>query len=102
MGGSARRPTRAAAADYRRCRRFQLPHPRAESSTAVQPYHDELAGARLLTSHDVIVSTIATTTIPAGLTVRAGLDSGTYPEGIKVSDEQMAALPTARHDWHGD
>lgn len=69
---------------------------------AVQPYHDELAGARLLTSHDVIVSTIATTTIPAGLTVRAGLDSGTYPEGIKVSDEQMAALPTARHDWHGD
>jgi transposase len=57
---------------------------------------------RPLTSHDVIVSTIAATTTRAGLTVRAGLDPGGYPEGVKVSDEQMAALPLDRHDWHGD
>jgi transposase len=57
---------------------------------------------RPLASHDVIVSTIAATTTRAGLTVRAGLDPGSYPDGIKISDEQMAALPLDRHDWHGD
>jgi hypothetical protein len=57
---------------------------------------------RPLASHDVIVSTIAATTTRAGLTVRAGLDPGSYPEGAKISNEQMAALPLDRHDWHGD
>jgi len=57
---------------------------------------------RPLTSHDVIVSAIAATTTRAGLTVRAELDPGSYPEGVKVSDQQMAALPLDRHDWHGD
>jgi len=57
---------------------------------------------RPLASHDVIVSAIAATTTRAGLTVRASLDPGSYPEGVKVSDEQLAALPLDRHDWHGD
>jgi len=57
---------------------------------------------RPLTSHEVIVNTIAATTTRTGLTVRAGLDHGSYPEGVKVSDEQMDALPIDRHDWHGD
>jgi transposase len=57
---------------------------------------------RPLTSHQVIVSTIAATTTRAGLTVRAELDPGSYPGGVKVSDEQMARLPLDRHDWHGD
>jgi hypothetical protein len=57
---------------------------------------------RPLASHDVIVSAIAATTTRAGLTVRAGLDPGSYPEGAKISDEQLAALPLDRHDWHGD
>jgi hypothetical protein len=57
---------------------------------------------RPLTSHEVIVNTIAATTTRAGLTVRAGLDPGSYPGGVKVSDEQMAALPLDRHGWHGD
>ena len=57
---------------------------------------------RPLTSHDVIISSIAATTTRAGLTVRAGLDPGSYPDGVKISDEQMAALPLDRHDWHGD
>ena len=48
------------------------------------------------------MNTIAATTTATGLTVRAGLDPGSYPEGVKVSDEQMAALPLTRHDWHGD
>ena len=37
-----------------------------------------------------------------GLTVRARLDTGLYPTGVKVSDQQMAALPITRHDFHGD
>jgi hypothetical protein len=57
---------------------------------------------RPLTSHEVIVNTIAATTTRTGLTVRAGLDTGSYPGGARVSDEQMAALPLDRHDWHGD
>jgi len=57
---------------------------------------------RPLTSHEVVVNTIAATTTRAGLTVRAELDPGTYDTGVKVSDEQMAALPLDRHAWHGD
>ena len=57
---------------------------------------------RPLASHDVIISAIAATTTRAGLTVRAGLDPGSYPDGVKISDEQMAALPLDRHEWHGD
>ena len=57
---------------------------------------------RPLTSHEVIVQTIAATTTRAGLQVRAELDSGAYDTGIKVSDGQMDALPLTRHDWHGD
>jgi transposase len=57
---------------------------------------------RPLTSHEVIVAAIASTTTGTGLTVRAELDTGTYPTGVPVSDGQMAALPLTRHDWHGD
>jgi hypothetical protein len=57
---------------------------------------------RPLASHEVIVNTIAATTTRTGLTVRAGLDTGSYPSGVTVSDEQMATLPLDRHDWHGD
>ena len=57
---------------------------------------------RPLTSHEVIVNTIAATTTATGLTVRAGLDPGPYPPGAKVSQEQMNALPLDRHHWHGD
>jgi hypothetical protein len=57
---------------------------------------------RPLTSHEVIVQTIAATTTRTGLRVRAELDTGAYDTGVKISDAQMDALPLARHDWHGD
>src|SRR5690348_10275005 len=57
---------------------------------------------RPLTSHDVVINSIAATTTRAGLTVRAGLDDGSYPTGVKVSNAQMAALPVSRHSFHGD
>jgi len=57
---------------------------------------------RPLTSHEVMVNTIAATTTRTGLRVCAGLDTGSYPPGVKISDAQMGALPLARHSWHGD
>jgi len=57
---------------------------------------------RPLTSHEVIVETIAATTTRTGLTVRAQLDAGSYPTGVKVSDQQMAGLAITRHGFHGD
>src|SRR5215472_1083040 len=57
---------------------------------------------RPLTSHDVIINSIAATTTRTGLTVRARLDDGAYPTGVKVSNAQMAALPISRHPFHGD
>ena len=57
---------------------------------------------RPLTSHEVIVQTIAATSTATGLRVHAELDTSAYDTGVKVSDAQMQALPLARHDWHGD
>ena len=55
-----------------------------------------------LTSHEVIVNTIAATTTGSGLRVHAELDTNTYPTGVTISDTQLAGLPITRHDWHGD
>lgn len=57
---------------------------------------------RPLTSHEVVVNTIAATTTRTGLRVRAELDTGLYPTGITISDNQMAGLAITHHDWHGD
>ena len=57
---------------------------------------------RPLTSHQVVVELIAATTTTTGLKVRAQLDQGHYPTGIKVTDKQLAAVPLRRHDFHGD
>jgi hypothetical protein len=57
---------------------------------------------RPLASHEVIVNSIAATTTRTGLTVHAELDPGSYPTGTEISDAQMAAVPLARHRFHGD
>jgi hypothetical protein len=57
---------------------------------------------RPLVSHQVIVELIAATRTRSGLRVRAELDPGSYPLGVKVSDRQLAAVPLRRHDWHGE
>jgi transposase len=57
---------------------------------------------RPLTSHEVILQSIAATTTGTGLSVHAQLDTGDYPTGIQISDAHMAALPIARHSFHGD
>jgi DNA-binding transcriptional regulator YdaS (Cro superfamily) len=56
---------------------------------------------RPLTSHEVVLNTIAATTTTAGLKVEAVLDVGSYPTGIAVSRDQLAALPITTHTVHG-
>jgi len=57
---------------------------------------------RPLVSHEVVVDLIGATTTRTGLKVRAELDRGVYPTGVKVSDAELAAVPLTRHDWHGE
>ncbi|MHB9859302.1 ISAzo13 family transposase [Streptomyces sp. YIM S03343] len=57
---------------------------------------------RPLTSHEVIVQSIAATTTRTGLRVHAELDTTVYETGIRIGDGQMEALPLTHHDWHGD
>ena len=57
---------------------------------------------RPLTSHEVIVNTIAATTTATGLTVHAELDTGSYPKGIKVKNAQLKTVPLTKHEFHGE
>jgi Rhodopirellula transposase DDE domain len=55
-----------------------------------------------LVSHQVIVNLIAATTTKAGLRVRAEVDPGQYPKGVKVSDKDLASIRIERDKFHGD
>ncbi|HEY3619103.1 MAG TPA: ISAzo13 family transposase [Candidatus Sulfotelmatobacter sp.] len=55
-----------------------------------------------LLSHEVIVNLIEGTQTKTGLKVRATLDKGIYPKGIKVSKAQMAALNLYPANAHGE
>jgi len=60
---------------------------------------------RPLTSHDVIINTIAAVTTRTGLTVTAVLDGARYPTGTQISDELMQDLEDralTRHRFHGE
>jgi hypothetical protein len=55
-----------------------------------------------LVSHQVIVNLIAATTTKTGLQVRAEIDPGKYPKGVKVSDKEIAAIRLERDEFHGE
>ncbi|MFE4054424.1 ISAzo13 family transposase [Streptomyces sp. YIM B13518] len=57
---------------------------------------------RPLTSHEVILESIAATTTRTGLRVKARLDTNIYPTGMGVGDAEMAALPLTRHAFRGE
>lgn len=57
---------------------------------------------RPLVSLEVILNLIAATSTQQGLRIRAELDSGHYPTGIKVTDAELAAVNLKRADFHGD
>ncbi|HEV8650213.1 MAG TPA: ISAzo13 family transposase, partial [Actinomycetes bacterium] len=54
---------------------------------------------RPLVSHEVVVDLIGATTTRTGLKVRAELDRGSYPTGVKVTDAELGAVPLTRHGW---
>ena len=56
--------------------------------------------ARPLTSRLAVVELIAATTTKTGLTVACELDTTEYAKGIKVTDDEMAALAITRNDFH--
>jgi transposase len=55
-----------------------------------------------LTSFETVIELISHTTTTQGLTVTAVKDSNSYPTGIKVSYEDLAALNITREAFHGD
>ncbi|MBP2326525.1 transposase/predicted DNA-binding protein YlxM (UPF0122 family) [Kibdelosporangium banguiense] len=56
---------------------------------------------RPLTSHEVVVKTIAATRTTGGLRVEAALDTGDYPIGVSISKQRFDALPLKRHATRG-
>ncbi len=55
-----------------------------------------------LTSLETMIELISHTTTEEGLTVTAVKDTNSYPTGLKVSDEDMAALKITSNPFHGD
>ena len=55
-----------------------------------------------LVSYQTIVQLIASTTTRTGLNVKCAIDPNTYPAGVKVSDEDMAAISLTPHTFHGE
>ncbi|MEU6784941.1 ISAzo13 family transposase [Nonomuraea angiospora] len=56
---------------------------------------------RPLTSHEVVVSIIASTRTRTGLRVEAELDTASYPLGVTVSKARFAELPIHAHPTRG-
>jgi hypothetical protein len=57
---------------------------------------------RPLVSHEVIVNLIGSTTTQTGLAIQAELDPHSYPTGITVTAEELAAVRLERAEFHGD
>jgi hypothetical protein len=55
-----------------------------------------------LISHEVIINLITGTTTGPGLRVYAQLDERPYPKGVRVLDEQLAAVNIERDPFHGE
>ena len=49
-----------------------------------------------------IVNLIASTHSRSGLRVRSELDRRRYPDGVTVTDAQMATVRLTRHKFHGE
>ncbi|HED14145.1 MAG TPA: ISAzo13 family transposase, partial [Gammaproteobacteria bacterium] len=55
-----------------------------------------------LTSYQVIINLIASTTTKTGLTVKARLDEKLYTKGKKVTDQEMKSLKLLKNKFHGE
>jgi transposase len=56
--------------------------------------------AKPLVSRQVVIDLIAATSTSTGLKVYARLDERTYPDKVKVSDAELAAVQIDRHPFH--
>jgi hypothetical protein len=57
---------------------------------------------RPLVSREVVVSLIGSTRTAKGLRVRAALDDSDYETGVRISDQEFAAIPIRRDAFRGD
>ena len=55
---------------------------------------------RPLVTYRTVVRLIAGTTTKKGLKIQADRDEGYYPVGVKISNKELAAVPT-HHEFHG-
>jgi len=55
-----------------------------------------------LTSYEVIVNLIGSTTTSKGLKVKSELDTNIYTTGIKISNEELEKINIKRDDFHGE
>jgi len=58
--------------------------------------------AHPLRSRAMVVNLIAHTTTENGLSIQAELDTGAYPQGIKVTRQQLAAIALKADTFHGE
>ena len=57
---------------------------------------------RPLSDYTTVIELIGATTTKTGLEVKAVLDRGEYPRGVKVTDAEMRELNLAKSHWHGE
>ena len=57
---------------------------------------------RPLRSRAIVVNLIGHTTTKAGLQIQAELDANAYRTGLKVSDEEFAAIQLEKASFHGE
>ena len=57
---------------------------------------------RPLVSRSVVVNLIGNTSTRTGLCVNAGLDTNEYRKGIKVTDDELAAVQLQNDSFHGE
>jgi len=57
---------------------------------------------RPLTTREVVVNLIASTTTKTGLRIKADLDTGRYPKGEEISDDEMEKIKIEPASFHGE
>ena len=55
-----------------------------------------------LVSIETIINLIGSTKTKTGLKIQTAVDTATYAKGIKITDEEMAALRIHRNAFHGE
>ena len=58
--------------------------------------------AKPLTSLQVIIDLIGSTTTETGLKVKAKIDTAVYQTGIKITDEEILKINLTKNDFHGE